>query len=164
MNQLKSDDEYKFKTGHWVSDFALSPHEKYGFIYCVRFLLDNKKYIGKKAYYSYNKSGSKKVKESNWKAYQGSSTELKNLIDEFGVEAFQFIILSECCTKSCWSYSESNLLHKVDALSVRDSLTEERIYLNKAINKVQWIPRHCKNLELFNQYAQEREASPTGCP
>ena len=161
--EIKPDSEYAFKEGHWLSDFRLNPEEKYGFIYEVRFLLDNKRYIGKKAYHAYNKSGTKKLKDSNWKTYSGSSKELQTMVDEYGEEAFQFIVLREVCTKSCWSYSESNALHKVDALSARDALSEERIYLNKAINKVQWIPKHCNNVIYFSNYAKERETSPARC-
>ena len=142
------------KYGHWDSVCGeLHPDTKYGFIYQITFLLTGQKYIGKKAYYSWNRTGTKKQKESNWRSYTSSSKEVNELIKEYGLDWFHLEILQECCTKSCWSYAESNIMHKLDVLTARDPKWEERIYLNRAINKVQWIPKECPAIKDAITYA-----------
>lgn len=154
--------------GHW--DFVrgdLQPESKYGFIYCITFLLTGQKYIGKKAYHSWNRSGTKKQKESNWRSYTSSSNELNALIDEYGAEWFHFEVVQECCTKSCWSYAESNIMHKLDVLTVKDPVWGERVFLNRAINKVQWIPKTCPQIDKSVTHVtihQVRKEEPSGCP
>jgi hypothetical protein len=143
--------------GHWKSKHKLSPDTKYGFIYQITFLLTGQKYIGKKSYWSWNRTGTKKVKESAWRSYTSSSTDLNALIKEYGKEWFYFEVITECCTKSCWSYMESNLMHKMDVLTLKDPVWNERVFLNKAINKVQWIPKHCdavkNSIKVYNAQA-----------
>ena len=136
--------------GHWETKEALDPAGKYGFVYQITFTLTNQKYVGKKAYWSYNRSGTRKLKESKWRDYTSSSVDLNALIKEYGKEWFLFEIVTECCTKSCWSYMESNIMHKWDVLTLRDNHWGERVYLNKAINKVQWIPKHCSAVIKIN--------------
>lgn len=153
--------------GHWETELSVDSENKYGFIYEITFLLTGQKYVGKKSFYAWNRTGTKKIKESKWREYTSSSTDLNALIKEYGKEWFEFKIIGVCCTKSCWSYMESNLMHKLDALTVRDPVWNERIYLNKAINKVQWIPKHCdlvkqSNLLVIN-VKQEREESDPSC-
>jgi len=154
--------------GHWYPVCGeLHPETKYGFIYQITSLLTGQRYIGKKAYYSWNRSGTKKQKESNWRSYTSSSKELNELINEYGPEWFHFEILQESCTKSCWSYSESNIMHKLDVLTAKDPVWEERIYLNRAINKVQWIPKTCiqiKNTIIYATRFQVRKEESSECP
>jgi len=59
---------------------------KYGFIYEITNLINNKKYIGFKVY------------SKGWKQYMGSSRSLKSDIDIFGIDNFKREILEECDT------------------------------------------------------------------
>ena len=55
----------------------------FGFVYVITSLIDGKKYIGRKYFYSFRKKkGSKRRQksESDWKEYYGSSDELKEEI------------------------------------------------------------------------------------
>ena len=125
----------------WENNPVYGPESMYGFIYRITFLLDGRQYIGKKSYHVYKKS--KKVKESNWKEYTSSSTELNELIKEYGKECFYFEILVECPSKGSWSYMESNIMHKWNVLTEVDHHTGMRRYINKMIDAVRWIPRDC---------------------
>lgn len=57
---------------------------KYGFIYEITNLLNNKKYIGFKVY------------SKGWETYMGSCKPLNKDIEKLGVENFKRVILEEC--------------------------------------------------------------------
>jgi hypothetical protein len=144
------------KKGHWNSQNDFDPETLYGFIYEIIDNTNGNKYIGKKAFHRWNKTGRKKLGNSNWEKYTSSSKELNDKIKTLGIHSFTFNILFTCCTKSCWSYSESNLLHKSDAMTLRKE-DGNRIYLNKAILAVRWIPKHCKAIECINELTNGKE-------
>jgi hypothetical protein len=71
--------------------------EYFGFIYLITNTLNQRKYLGRKYFWSFRKPKGKnrKVKqESDWKKYYGSCPELKEDIKIFGKENFSREILS----------------------------------------------------------------------
>lgn len=86
--------------------------ENYGFVYVITNLKNNKKYIGKKLFYSSKtkqiKGKKKRIKvSSDWKEYYGSNEELKKDIATLGKNNFKREILYLCKTKGECSYLEA---------------------------------------------------------
>jgi len=122
-----------------------------GFVYLITSLIDNRKYIGRKYFYSSRKV-SKKAKrrtksESNWKDYYGSSDELKAEIEKHGKENFRRDILSLHSTKGRVNYEEvrEQFLHGV---------LEEDGYINGNINgKWHKSPDHIREKSRYSTRA-----------
>jgi hypothetical protein len=86
--------------------------ENYGFVYCITNLLTNKKYIGKKFFYSSKtkqvKGKKKRLKvPSDWPSYYGSNAELLNDVKQNGKESFKREIIHLCKTKGECGYLEA---------------------------------------------------------
>lgn len=84
----------------------------YGFVYEITNLETNRKYIGKKFFYSSKtkqvKGKKKKIKvSSNWKLYYGSNAELESDVKLLGKEKFKREILHLCKTKGECGYLEA---------------------------------------------------------
>jgi Putative endonuclease segE, GIY-YIG domain len=84
----------------------------YGFVYLITNLVTNKKYIGKKFFYSSKtkmvKGKKKKVKVfSDWQTYYGSNEELKKDVTIHGKEQFKREIIHLCLTKGTAGYLEA---------------------------------------------------------
>ena len=86
-----------------------------GFVYLITELDTNKKYVGKKFFWSTRKlpplkgktrKRTKKV-QSDWMSYYGSSEELKLLVETKGGDAYYREILHLCRTKGECSYLEA---------------------------------------------------------
>lgn len=91
---------------------SLNPKEIYGFVYEIENLTNNKKYIGKKFFWSsktrqVNKKKKKYLAESDWKNYYGSNETLKSDVDQLGQENFKRTILKLCRNKSECAYWET---------------------------------------------------------
>lgn len=94
--------------------------EHIGFVYIITSISDNKKYIGKKKFWSVTKrpplKGKKRrrtiIKESDWKNYFGSSENVKALVEEQGADAFKREILHLCDSLGEMSYLE--LVEQID--------------------------------------------------
>ena len=86
--------------------------DNYGFVYLITNNVTNKKYIGKKFFYS---SKTKQVKGkkkrfkvfSDWQTYYGSNEELKKDVIIHGKENFKREILHLCLTKGTTGYLEA---------------------------------------------------------
>jgi hypothetical protein len=84
----------------------------FGFVYRITNLVNNKKYIGKKQFWSNQKRPPLKgktrsrrvVKESDWKTYYGSSNELKEDLKKYGKENFkrEILMLTTCKWESAY--------------------------------------------------------------
>jgi hypothetical protein len=84
----------------------------YGFVYLITNTTNNKKYIGKKLFYSTKtkqvKGKKKKYKaSSDWQTYYGSSAELAKDVLSLGHEYFNREILHLCQSKGECSYLEA---------------------------------------------------------
>ncbi len=87
--------------------------EHFGFVYLITNKSNNRKYIGRKYFFSFRtpKGKKRKVKsESDWKNYYGSCPELKEDIIKFGRENFSRTILSLHKTKGKTNYEETRQL------------------------------------------------------
>jgi hypothetical protein len=86
--------------------------DNYGFVYLITNLITDKKYIGKKFFYSLRtkviKGKKKKFKvPSDWQTYYGSNSELQNDVQIHGVENFKREIIHLCKAKGECGYLEA---------------------------------------------------------
>lgn len=104
--------------------FDSAPEEYQGFVYQITDLTNNKKYIGKKFFWKpktlpVTKTRKRRVKtrvESDWRKYYGSSTEVKQLVEQKGVDNYRRDVLYLCRTKGECSYYEAKLQFQYDVL------------------------------------------------
>ena len=101
--------------GHWVLSEGVNFNEgSFGFIYEIKNNVTGKKYIGKKQCNSKIKrkplKGKKRnridYKESDWREYTGSSTDLNTDIEKYGKDSFVFTIIKVCNSKWALAYYE----------------------------------------------------------
>jgi hypothetical protein len=92
----------------------------FGFVYLIECPATNRRYIGRKYFWSFRtpKGKSRKVKsESDWKNYYGSCPELKEDIGKFGRENFSRTIVSLHKTKGKTNFEETRQLFKNNVLT-----------------------------------------------
>ena len=97
-----------------------------GYVYLIVNTLTQRKYIGRKVFWSKNRrkvKGKKKrklvVTESNWRYYTGSSDDLKADIEKYGRAVFRFEILEVFKTRAETNYAETKALFVNDVLYSR---------------------------------------------
>lgn len=82
----------------------------HGFVYIIKDLVNGKRYIGKKSFWSTRKLKStdkrRTTVESNWKKYWSSSETIKELIKEHGHERFEREIIALCKLERDMNYLE----------------------------------------------------------
>lgn len=91
-------------------DFTDVPKGIEGFVYLITNLTNNRKYIGKKNFWTRQKdrkTGRRKTRESDWKNYFSSCDELKEDVKELGEDKFLREILYLCPHKKSMSYYET---------------------------------------------------------
>jgi len=94
---------------------SLHISEYQGFVYVITDLTNNKKYVGKKGFWSKKtlpplKGKTRKrrsIVESDWKIYYGSSDQVKQILQENGEQSFHREILHLCKSKGEMSYLEA---------------------------------------------------------
>ena len=90
--------------------FTDVPKGMEGFVYIITNLINNKKYIGKKHFWTRQKNrktGRRKTEESDWQNYFGSCDDLKEDVKLLGKENFSREILYLCPHKKSMSYYET---------------------------------------------------------
>lgn len=90
--------------------FTDVPKGMEGFVYIITNLTNQKKYIGKKHFWTRQKdrkTGRRKTLESDWKNYFGSCDELNEDVKTLGKEHFLREILYLCPHKKSMSYYET---------------------------------------------------------
>jgi len=132
-----------------ITEISDMPEGTYGFIYRVTHLPTKKKYIGKKVlFFKRNvKLGKKEteqlkeerksqgirgrvpskkevIKESDWKTYYGSQTEIKDLVKKSKPEDWSRDILEWCSNKKMLTYYEIKHIFINDALENGDFLND----------------------------------------
>jgi hypothetical protein len=107
----------------------------FGFVYLISCTKTDRKYWGRKYFWSFRTPPGKKRKvkqESDWKKYYGSCPELKEDIKKYGKEFFNREIISLHKTKGDCNYEETRQLFLNNVL--RESLDDGRpAYYNSNI-------------------------------
>jgi hypothetical protein len=104
-------------------DFIDIPKNMEGFVYLITNLTNNKKYIGKKHFWTRQKdkkTGRRKKKESDWKNYFSSCDELKEDVKLLGKDKFSREILYLCPHRKSMSYYETMEQFKREVLMTDD--------------------------------------------
>ncbi|MEY4332609.1 MAG: Cellulophaga phage phi4:1 [Bacteroidota bacterium] len=123
---------WKYKDGV-ISNIDETPEGAFGFVYEVLHLPSGKRYVGRKQLISVttkalgkkelaeltDKRASKKKKvqkESDWKTYYGSHSEIKQFIKEGKQEEFERTILQFAFSPKHLTYLETKYLFSLDVL------------------------------------------------
>jgi len=113
------------------SDKAFIPDlDKFGFVYIITNLRNDKAYIGCKQYMYYSRV---KEKESDWKMYAGSSKWLLKDIEEIGKKHFKFEIIAEYKNRRSLRYYELYYQMKYNVLASTMEGSEEHAYYNSRV-------------------------------
>ena len=110
----------------------------FGFVYLIECLENDRKYLGRKYFWSFRtpKGKKRKVKnESDWKAYYGSCPELKEDIKKLGKNKFQRTILSLHKTLGKTNYEETRLLFLNNVLTEALEDGCPRYYNSQILNR-----------------------------
>lgn len=126
---------WHYEGKEWSPPEEFSPDDVYGFVYLITNLKDQRKYVGKKFFWSQKtlpitktRKRRKRLKvESDWRTYWGSNKHLVKDVEEQGHEHFTREILHLCKTKGECAYYEAKEQFEREVL-----LTEE--YYNGIIS------------------------------
>jgi hypothetical protein len=121
--------------GRIVNEISDMPEGTFGFIYEVTHTPTGRKYIGKKVLYfnrtlpplAGQKRKRKVVKESDWKTYYGSHTEILGLIKEGKQEEFTKQILCFVRSKKLLTYYETKYLFIKEVLEYRNNYINDNV-------------------------------------
>jgi hypothetical protein len=136
-----------FDNGHWVFPEQLDFENAFGFVYLMIRKSTGMMYLGKKFFRGAGKSN--KGKQSNWRTYTSSSKDVNAMIEESGLEDFEFIVLEQYYTRGGLSWAETWSQCHVEVP------TNNHIWYNRFIDKVQWrstevvTTQHRKRLTKF---------------
>jgi len=132
--------------GHWEFPHEFNIEEWFGFIYRIVEINTGREYIGKKQFYSNltkavkgRKNRKHYKKESNWRTYTSSSTELNKSIELYGKDNYKFLIVSLHKTKGSLHYREVEIQIMEDVLRTRLP-SGIRKYYNGNISAVKFYP------------------------
>jgi len=135
-------------------DFIEVPKDMEGFVYLITNLTNEKKYVGKKHFWTRQKdrkTGRRKKKESDWKNYYGSCDELREDIKLLGKENFLREILYLCPHKKSMSYYETYEQFRRDVLMTDEYYNtniEGRFFVSERAGIYEVVLRNDKFREL----------------
>ena len=127
--------------------FTDVPKGMEGFVYIITNLTNNKKYIGKKHFWTRQKdrkTGRRKTLESDWKNYFGSCDELNADVKNLGKEHFLREILYLCPHKKSMSYYETMEQFKRDVIFREDyyNTNVEGKFFSSEVEKIYNLVEH----------------------
>lgn len=120
----------KLDNGHWSFTEQLDYENAFGFVYLIVNKKTKQKYLGKKIFRGNGKSN--RGRQSNWRTYTSSSKDVNALIEELGIDAFDFYIVEQYYTRGGLSWAETWSQCHVEVP------TNNHIWYNRFIDKVQW--------------------------
>ena len=124
----RSNPPWLYQGVEWHLPEEFSPEDVYGFVYLITNLTTQRKYVGKKFFWSQKtlpitktRKRRKKLKvESDWKIYWGSNKHLMAEIEENGTDSYHREILHLCKTKGECAYMEAKEQFDRDVLLTED--------------------------------------------
>lgn len=155
---------------HWIyqnKPFNLTEDEiktqnLYGFVYIIHIPDFNRKYVGRKYFWSKRtlpplKGKTRKrhvVKESDWRTYTSSSDVVKELIESVGKENMEFQIISLHENKAETNYHEMKAQFLLNVLEEQDE-NGDYVYLNGNINtKFYRSEKFCEHRKVITESYQ----------
>ena len=136
---MSTDIDYENPWMYNESPFTSSDIGDYfGFVYLITNKSNNRKYVGRKYFFSFRtpKGKKRKVKsESDWKNYYGSCPELKEDIIKIGRENFSRTILSLHKTKGKTNFEETRRLFAHNVLTESLDNGEPAYYNSNILNR-----------------------------
>ena len=112
--------------------------DNFGFVYLITNTQNNRRYIGRKYFWSFRtpKGKKRKVKqESDWKKYYGSCPELKEDVEHYGRGVFRRTILSLHKTKGKTNFEETRQLFVNGVLTESLDTGEPAFYNSNILNR-----------------------------
>jgi hypothetical protein len=124
----RSNPPWLYQGVEWHPPEEFSPEDVYGFVYLITNLTTQRRYVGKKFFWSQKtlpitkaRKRRKKLKvESDWKIYWGSNKHLMAEIEENGTDSYHREILHLCKTKGECAYMEAKEQFERDVLLTED--------------------------------------------
>ena len=115
MTMMTTDNPWLYQGKEWQLPEDFNPDVVYGFVYLITNKKDQKKYVGKKFFWSQKtlpitkkRKRRKRLKvESDWRTYWGSNKYLVEDVKNHGPENFTREILHLCKTKGECAYYEA---------------------------------------------------------
>jgi len=151
-------------------DFIEVPKDMEGFVYLITNLTNEKKYVGKKHFWTRQKdrkTGRRKKKESDWRNYYGSCDELKEDIKLLGKENFLREILYICPHKKSMSYYETYEQFKRDVLITDEYYNtniEGRFFVSERTGIYEVVLRNDKFCDMRSEKMKDKSYNPVYRP
>ncbi len=152
------------------NEFTEAPKGIEGFVYLITNTTNNRKYIGKKSFWSrrkQKKTGRRKTIESDWKTYYGSCDELKEDVKLLGREKFVREILYLCPHKKSMSYYETMEQFKRDVLMTDDYYNtniEGRFFVSERAGIYEVVMRNDKFCDMRSEKMKDKSYNPVYKP
>ena len=148
------------------NEFTEAPKGIEGFVYLITNTTNNRKYIGKKSFWSrrkQKKTGRRKTIESDWKTYYGSCDELKEDVKLLGRDKFVREILYLCPHKKSMSYYETMEQFKRDVLMTDDYYNtniEGRFFVSERAGIYEVVMRNDKFCDMRSDKMKDKSYNP----
>lgn len=148
------------------SEFTEAPKGIEGFVYLITNLTNNRKYVGKKSFWTRRKdkkTGRRKTKESDWKNYFGSCDELNEDVKLLGEDNFLREILYLCPHKKSMSYYETMEQFKRDVLMTDDYYNtniEGKFFVSERSGIYEVVLRNEKFCDMRSEKMKDKSYNP----